>query len=125
MRAGENMDHKLRPLIRLDLDPRSAVIEVAGCLTLGGSQALLPLIKRLGSLLRDDAHSVTVDVTHAQHIDAEGLAYLQGLQSLPPGTLPGFSARIVLRTPDTLPECPVLVLATADAGQAGKRSVSQ
>ena len=100
------MDHKLNALIRLDLEPAAAVIEVSGCLTLGGSRALLPVIRRLGDLRAAGLHSVTISLLSAVHVDAEGLAYLQGLNSMSPESLTGSPLKLRVQAPDSLPECP-------------------
>ena len=100
------MDHKLNALIRMDLEPAAAVIEITGCLTLGGSRALLPVIRRLGDLREAGLHCVIVSLLSAVHVDAEGLAYLQGLNSMSPDSLTGSPLKLRVQAPDRLPECP-------------------
>jgi hypothetical protein len=100
------VEHKLNALIRLDLDPTSAVVEITGCLTLGGSQALLPVIRRLANLVPGAHRSVTVSLLAAKHIDAEGLAYLHGLRSMRSESLAGKPLTLRLQAPEVLPECP-------------------
>ena len=119
--SGEDMEHKLNALIRLDLDPASAVIEITGCLTLGGSQALLPVIRRLGNLIPGGHHFVTVSLQCARHIDAEGLAYLQGLRSMSAESLTGAPLTLRIQAPDILPECPARAYVSAGTGRSTVR----
>ncbi|WP_309070045.1 hypothetical protein [Arthrobacter sp.] len=62
------MDHKLRILVRLDIDRNSAVLAVTGCLTTESYRALLPVIRRANALV--DGVAVIVDLRNAIHVDA-------------------------------------------------------
>lgn len=115
------MEHKLNALIRLDLDPASAVVEITGCLTLGGSQALLPVIRRLANLVPGAHRSVTVSLLAAKHIDPEGLAYLRGLRSMKSESLTGSPLTLQLQAPEVLPEGPARGYASAGTGSSATR----
>jgi hypothetical protein len=60
------VDHKIRVLVRLDVDTTSAYLEVAGCLTPLSCQALFPILDRVSGLLPN--LYVTVDLHGAAHI---------------------------------------------------------
>lgn len=114
--ARATMEHKLNALVRLDLDPAAAVIDVTGCLTLGGSQALLQVIRRLAGLPGAGFRSLTISLLSAGHVDGEGLAYLQGLRSTAPESLTGTPMKLRIQAPEILPECPSLDYRPAGAG---------
>ncbi|MDQ6753601.1 MAG: hypothetical protein M3017_09360 [Actinomycetota bacterium] len=105
------MDHKLRVHVRLDMMPTSAVLEVAGCLTETSCKALLPIIRRAGVLRK--GLLVTVDLTHARHIDPAALESLQRAsrgqhgRSHYPG-LADFHGTLDIVAPPVLPGCPAL-----------------
>lgn len=61
------MDHKLRVLVRLDIDRNSAVLAINGCLTSESYRALLPIIRRASALMNGLA--VVVDLSNAMHVD--------------------------------------------------------
>jgi hypothetical protein len=67
------MNHKLRVLVRLDLDGVSANIEVRGNVTHRSIQALYVVAKRVNSLLSNMA--LVFDLSHA-HVEPEALAAL-------------------------------------------------
>ncbi|MET1035577.1 MAG: hypothetical protein ABWX68_10120 [Arthrobacter sp.] len=102
------MNHRLNVLVRLDLDPRSAVVVVSGCLTEANVPALVPLIRRTRAII--PGLRVTVDLAGAKHIDSPAAGTLQrfadseGLSNDPIPSPPP----IVLRMPALLPDCPAL-----------------
>ncbi|MCC9175743.1 hypothetical protein [Arthrobacter sp. zg-Y179] len=102
------MDHKLRVLVRLDVDPSSAVLEVTGCLTADSWGSLTPLIRKTAALVR--GHRITVDLTAAQHIERAALPLLRE-------NVAGRDIDLRIECPDILPECPALVSAAGGAKQ--------
>lgn len=72
------MDHKLRPILRLDADLRSAVIELRGCLTVPATIVLRRLLLSCRAL--KDQLALTLDLRAARHIDPAALTALR----LPP-----------------------------------------
>ena len=68
------MEHKLRILIRLDIDRSSAVLAVNGCLTVDSYKALLPVIRRASALV--DGLRVIVDLRNAVHVEAAAVEAL-------------------------------------------------
>lgn len=105
------MEHKLRVLIRFNIDLNCASIEIRGCLTQPGCAALLPVIRRARRL--SGGMRVVVNLRKARHIDEDGLEHLRVLCAEEPH-LPEDAAQI--ETPGTFPECPVVqVLHNNDA----------
>lgn len=74
------MDHKLRVLVRLDLDRSAAVLEVSGCLTAETCDALVSVIRRTGTLIEGvgvvGGMVTVVDLRDADHIDSQALKEL-------------------------------------------------
>ena len=108
------MDHKLRVLVRLDIDRTSAVIEVSGCLTADSCTALLPLFHRMERL----AHGmvITVDLSDAQHIERRGLEVLErfGAGEEVGAAQPGpFTGTLAVAAPADLPQCSALSIGRA------------
>lgn len=68
------MEHKLRILVRLDMDRCSAVLVVDGCLTMDSYGALLPVVRRVSALV--DGLNIVVDLRDATHIDRAAAAAL-------------------------------------------------
>ncbi|MCY0903788.1 hypothetical protein OS914_02500 [Arthrobacter sp. H14-L1] len=68
------MDHKLGVTVRMTIAPPAVTIDVRGCLTLSGVNALLPIVRRAGRII--DGPEITVDISAAQHIDTPALKYL-------------------------------------------------
>lgn len=64
------MDHKLHPVVRLDANKRSAVIELHGCLTVPATSTLVKLLSRSRSL----NHQPILDLRPARHIEPNSLA---------------------------------------------------
>lgn len=107
------MEHKLRVLVRFNVDLNCASIEVRGCLTHPGSSALLPIIRR--ARLLSGGMRVVVNLRRSRHIDESALEHLRFLCAEEP-RLPEDAAQI--EAPATLPECPaVRVLHNADAAR--------
>ncbi|MCQ1951246.1 hypothetical protein NNX28_15105 [Arthrobacter sp. zg-Y859] len=94
------MDHKLRVLVRLDVDPSSAVLEVTGCLTADSWRSLAPVIRKTAALVR--GHRIAVDLTTAQHIERAALPLLRG-------NVAGRDIDLRIACPEVLPECPAMV----------------
>ncbi|MFD1845217.1 hypothetical protein [Arthrobacter flavus] len=97
------MEHKLRVIIKLNIDHASATVQITGCLTPRGCQALLPLIIRTQGLSRSLA--VQVDLSHARHIDAEALHSLEAYSIT--GTVAA-DPHLRITSPAHLPTCPAL-----------------
>ncbi|WP_146364081.1 hypothetical protein [Arthrobacter yangruifuii] len=100
------MDHKLRVLVRLDVDPSSAVLEVTGCLTADSWGTLAPLIRKTTALV--GGQRITVDLTSAQHIEGSALSSLRDSAA-------GRDFELRIQSPEFLPECPSL----APSGRGG------
>ncbi len=99
------MDCKLRVIVSLDVDTTSAVLEVNGCLPDTSCHALLPIIRRAGSLIH--GLNVAVDLSRARHIDASALDTLNHLncsssQDAKTASIEGLR----VSAPAGLPECP-------------------
>lgn len=118
------MNHKLRVLVRVDLDPGHVTLEVSGCLTPANFPVLLHLLLRAQKLATGP--SVTLDFRDASHLDESVLSYLHQ------AALPGEHARgehvevhhelgvaaasaledandfqLTIAEPDELPVCPI------------------
>ncbi|MBT2555442.1 hypothetical protein [Arthrobacter sp. ISL-5] len=131
------MNHKLRVLVRVDLDPGHVTLEVSGCLTPANFPLLLHLLLRAQKLATSP--SVTLDFRDASHVDESVLSYLRQ------AALPGEHARgehvevhhelgvaaasaledandfqLTLAEPGELPVCPIHCGATdAESALAG------
>ncbi|MEE2522499.1 hypothetical protein V1639_09025 [Pseudarthrobacter sp. J75] len=68
------MDHKLRPIVRVDAYLRSATVELHGCLTVPATTALLRILGRGRSL--NPRMDLGLDLRHARHIDEDCLKVL-------------------------------------------------
>lgn len=97
------MNHKLNVLVRLDIDRTQAIVQVNGCLTDAGYQALFPLIRRTRSL--GTGLAVTVDITGAQHIDVGAFYYLDCFAA--DETAAG-GRKITVTAPEVISSCPAL-----------------
>lgn len=137
---GNSLNHKLRVLVRVDLDPGHVTLEVTGCLTPANFPVLLHLLLRAQKLATGP--SVTLDFRDASHLDESVLSYLHQ------AALPGEHAReehvevhhalgvaaasaledandfqLTLAEPDELPVCPIHCGATdAESALAGNIS---
>ncbi|MBG0741602.1 hypothetical protein IV500_19780 [Paeniglutamicibacter antarcticus] len=92
------MDHKLGVTVRLTIAPPAVTVDVSGCVTLPGVNALLPIIHRASRIT--ERATITVDVSTARHIDQPALEYLSFL-----ATGVGSEPFTVL-APKLLPSCP-------------------
>jgi hypothetical protein len=72
---GETLNHKLRALIRVEIDPGQVILEASGCLTQANYPVLLHTIRRGRRLAPEQA--LIVDLRAASHIDPEVLMYLR------------------------------------------------
>jgi hypothetical protein len=69
------LNHKLRVLVRVDIDPGRVILEVSGCLTQANYPVLLHIMRR-GRRLSPE-QDITVDLHNASHLDPEVLMYLR------------------------------------------------
>ncbi len=69
------MNHKLRVLVRVDVDPGRVTLEATGCLTQANYPVLLHIMRRGRRLAPDQ--EITVDLRSASHLDPEVLLYLR------------------------------------------------
>ena len=113
------MNHKLRVLVRVDVDPGRVTLEVAGCLTQANYPVLLHIMRRARRL--SPKQDITVDLHSASHLDPEVLMYLRHIAGRPaetsgnPEAGAGDSEAFLLKLaePAELPIC------VAHAGLAG------
>ncbi len=133
------MNHKLRVLVRVDVDPGQVTLEVTGCLTQASYPALLHIVRRASRLAA--GADVTIDLHGASHLDPEILLHLRQLtgnhgpaalpaddqESAPDVAAPGKAGefRLRLQEPAELPICLLHVgsdgevLADLEGGIAG------
>jgi len=71
------VNHKLRVLVRVDVDPGHVTLEVTGCLTQANYPALLHIMRRASRLA--SGSDVSIDLHGASHLDPEILLYLRQL----------------------------------------------
>ncbi|WP_160668347.1 hypothetical protein [Pseudarthrobacter sp. ATCC 49987] len=103
------MNHKLRVLVRVDVDPGHVTLEVTGCLTQPDFPSLLHIMRRAGRL--GAGTDVIIDLHGASHLDPEILLQLRSTADASvaagaPG--PGAGAepfRVTLAEPADLPIC--------------------
>ena len=69
------MNHKLRVLVRVDLDPGRVTLEIAGCLTQANFPVLLHLLLRAQRLATGP--SITLDFRDSTHLEPSVLSYLR------------------------------------------------
>lgn len=108
------MEHKLRVLVRFNIDLNCASVEVRGCLTDHGCDALLPIIRR--ARLLSGGMPVVVNLRKAQHIEETALDYLQELCANDFDVIPAENTvvdrsdrpddSVTIEIPGTLPLCP-------------------
>ena len=105
------VNHKLRVLVRVDVDPGLVTLEVTGCLTQTDFSSLLHIMRRAGRL--GAGTDVLIDLHGASHLDPEILLQLRSLANASgaaagPGTgaLAGSAPfRVTLAEPADLPIC--------------------
>lgn len=103
------MNHKLRVLVRVDVDPGQVNLEVTGCLSQANYPTLLHIMRRASRLAA--GADVSIDLHGASHLDPEILLYLRQLAATPEpaapgaGTAPAESFRLILQEPAELPIC--------------------
>ncbi|MET1064031.1 MAG: hypothetical protein ABWX85_03580 [Arthrobacter sp.] len=105
------MNHKLRVLVRVDVEPGCVTLEVTGCLTQADFPALLHIMRRAGRL--GAGTDVMIDLHGASHLDPEILLQLRSVADAsavalesgagsPAGAEP---YRVILAEPADLPIC--------------------
>ena len=113
------MNHKLRVLVRVDVDPAQVTLEITGCVTQSDSAALLHIVRRACRL--EPGAVVVIDLHGASHLDPEVLLELRRIADA--GHLPSADAadsaeagplRFALDEPAVLPICLVHVGADAE-----------
>ncbi|WP_346925417.1 hypothetical protein [uncultured Arthrobacter sp.] len=105
------MNHKLRVLVRVDVDPGQVTLEVTGCLTQSDFPALLHITRRAGRL--GAGTDVIIDLHGASHLDPEILLQLRSIADASmaapepdAGTAAGKQPfRVTLAEPAELPIC--------------------
>ena len=109
------VNHKLRVLVRVDVDPGHVTLEVTGCLTQSDFPALLHIMRRAGRL--GAGTGVIIDLHGASHLDPEILLQLRSIADastaavepgagFPAGTAAGRQPfRVTLAEPAELPIC--------------------
>jgi hypothetical protein len=109
--VGEALNHKLRVLVRVDVDPGRVTLEVTGCLTQANYPVLLHIMRR-GRRLSPE-QDITVDLHGASHLDPEVLMYLRHIAGLAAegsrkpktGASDSEAFRLKLAEPAELPIC--------------------
>lgn len=109
------VNHKLRVLVRVDVDPGHVTLEVTGCLTHPDFPALLHIIQRAGRL--GAGTDVFIDLHGASHLDPEILLLLRSIAAASRADAPSPGAdesgtgervgtfRVTLAEPAELPIC--------------------
>lgn len=104
------MDHKLKVLVRLDIQNSSAAVEITGCLTEASCGALLAVIRRTRNFAGGLA--VTVNLRSARHVEDAALARLEqttrALLSDLRMARSGAECAVSIQVPEAVPICPVL-----------------
>lgn len=97
------MNHKLRVLVRVDIDPGHVTLEVTGCLTQADFPALLHILRRTGRM--KSGSEVRVDLHGASHLDPEMLLQLRSMAAASEGQAGSETFRLTLSEPAELPIC--------------------
>ena len=105
------VNHKLRVLVRVDVDPGHVTLEVTGCLAQGpDSPSLLHIMRRAGRL--GAGTGVTIDLHGSSHLDPEVLLQLRSIAAasvaaaVPDSGAAGAEPfRVTLAEPAELPIC--------------------
>ena len=71
------MNHKLRVLVRMDVDPGHVTLEITGCVTQSDSATLMHIMRRACRL--EAGAEVVIDLHGASHLDPEVLLDLRRL----------------------------------------------
>lgn len=118
-----SLNHKLRVLVRVDLDPGRVTLEIGGCLTQANFPVLLHLLLRAQRLATGP--SITLDFRDSTHLEPSVVSYLQhvalpeSLRDSEPAdvhhelgnaaaALEGAETfELTLLEPDELPVCPI------------------
>src|SRR5512134_1014501 len=87
------VNHKLRVLVRVDVDPGLVTLEVTGCLTQSDFPSLLHIMRRAGRL--GAGTDVLVDLHGSSHLDPEILLQLRSIADGGVSAGPGGVARDV------------------------------
>lgn len=98
------MNHKLRVLVRMDVDPAHVTLEITGCVTQSDSATLMHIVRRACRL--EAGAEVVIDLHGVSHLDPDVLLDLRRLVDSKP--LPIADAapfRLVLDEPAELPIC--------------------
>lgn len=113
------MNHKLRVLVRVDVDPAQVTLEITGCVTQSDSATLLHIVRRACRL--EPGAAVVVDLHGASHLDPEVLLDLRRLADAghlhspdAGGSAEAGPLRFALDEPAVLPICLVHVGADAE-----------
>jgi len=104
------MNHKLRVLVRVDVDPAHVTLEITGCVTQSDSATLMHIVRRACRL--EAGAEVVIDLHGASHLDPEVLLDLRRLVDSKPlpiadavDAAPAVPFRLVLDEPTVLPIC--------------------
>jgi hypothetical protein len=104
------MNHKLRVLVRMDVDPAHVTLEITGCVTQSDSATLMHIVRRACRL--EAGAEVVIDLHGASHLDPEVLLDLRRLVDSKPlpiadagDAAPAVPFRLVLDEPTVLPIC--------------------
>ncbi len=113
------LNHKLRVLVRVDVDPAQVTLEITGCVTASDAAALMHIVRRAGRL--GAGAEVVVDLHGTAHLDPEVLLDLRRLAGAgplpaPDAADPGAAVpfRLTLDEPAELPICLLHVGADAE-----------
>jgi len=104
------MNHKLRVLVRMDVDPAHVTLEITGCVTQSDSATLMHIVRRACRL--EPGAEVVIDLHGASHLDPEVLLDLRRLVDSKPlpiadagDAAPAVPFRLLLDEPTVLPIC--------------------
>ena len=97
------VNHKLRVLVRVDVDPGHVTLEVTGCLTQADFPALLHIMRRAGRL--GAGTDVMIDLHRSSHLDPEILLQLRSIAGASGAAAGSEPFRVTLAEPAELPIC--------------------
>ena len=105
------MNHKLRVLVRVDVDPAHVTLEITGCVTQSDSATLMHIVRRACRL--EAGAEVVIDLHGASHLDPEVLLDLRRLVDSKPlpiadagDAAPAVPFRLVLDEPTVAANLP-------------------